>query len=129
VIIMRLAGWRPRRVGLGEARLGIHAFRGNDVAEGRVVGRLHQVERPAGVVCDQVKVLAGRIGDAEGLLSQAVGLVPVSIRLAVVVILVTTATRIGSLPCASPPAAKRVPPLSFHLPICQEAAGYAASAP
>jgi hypothetical protein len=46
----------------------------------RIVGRLWEVVRiRAGVVADEVEVLAARCGDTEGLLHETVGLVPVAI--------------------------------------------------
>lgn len=47
-------------------------------------------------------MLALRCGDAEGLLHEAVGLVPVPIGLTVVVILVATAARVWGLAGAPP---------------------------
>ena len=74
-------------------------------------------------------MLAGRVGDAERLLRQAVGLVPVTVRFPIVLVLVTTAARVRSLPSASPAAAECVPPLALHLSIGQEAPRHAAGAP
>jgi hypothetical protein len=91
---------------------------------------LRQVERrPSGVVSDQVEMLACRVGDAERLLHEPVGFVPVSVWFSVVVVFVTAAARIGSLSGTSPACTEGVPPLALHLPVRQEAAGYAAGAP
>lgn len=79
-------------VGIGQRTLGVQALLRADAAQSRVSGRLRQglrvgeavrgVQRGlrrARVVGDEVQVLAGRGGDAEGLFHQTVGLVAVAV--------------------------------------------------
>lgn len=74
-------------------------------------------------------MLASRVGDAERLLRQPVGLVPIPVRFSIVVVVVAAAARVRSLPGAPPAAAKSVPPLAFHLSVGQKASGYPTGAP
>lgn len=76
-----------------------------------------------------MQVLSGRCGDAEGLLHETVGFVPVSFRLPVVLVFVATATGIRSLASASSSAAEPTTSLALHLPVRQEAPGNAAGTP
>jgi hypothetical protein len=67
---------------LVQCRIWIQTFLRSDLAQARVVGRLHQQVRSrvrAGVIADQVKVLAVGRCDAEGLLDQTIGLVTVGV--------------------------------------------------
>lgn len=86
---------------VGQARLGIHAFGRNDAAKTWISCRLRQVGlawcRPC-VIRDKMQVLPAGGGDAEALLHETVRFVPVSVWLALVLILVTaTARRVGRL--------------------------------
>lgn len=76
-----------------------------------------------------MKVLAGRSGDAEGLLHQTVRLVSVALRLAVLLVFVATAARVGSLAGTTSAAAKAATALALHLAVCQEAARNSAGTP
>lgn len=80
-------------VRLAHARLGVHALDRDDSSQARVggwLGQLRLARLRSRVVGNQVEVLARGGGDAERLLHQAVGLVPVSLRFAIVVVLVAT---------------------------------------
>ena len=119
-------------VGLAHARLGIHALDRHYASKRRVGGWLRQVGLAGlgpGVVGDQVEVLAVGGRDAEGLLHQAVCLVAVPLGLAVVLVLVATAARVGRLAGGAPSRAEASASLAFHLAVRQEAARHAAGAP
>lgn len=76
-----------------------------------------------------MEVLALRGGDAEGLLHEAVGLVPVPVGLTVVVVLVAAAARVWCLAGAPPRCAEAAAALALHLPVGEEAARYPAGTP
>ncbi len=64
-------------------------------------------------------MLARRVGDAERLLRQPLGLVPVPVGLPIVVVVVAAAARVGRLAGASPTAAaaQAGSSLALHLPV------------
>lgn len=74
-------------------------------------------------------MLAGRGGDAKGLLHEAIGLVAVALGLVVVHVLVAVAARLGRLAVASAAGAKAAASLALHFAVGEEAAGDAAGAP
>lgn len=74
----------------------------------------------------QMLLLGG--GDAEGLLHKTIGLVAVTFRLAVIVVLVATTARIRCL-ASPPPSAKTTSPLALHLSVCEKATRDSARAP
>lgn len=119
------------RVGLSHARLGVHALDGDDASQRGIrswLGKVGLTGLRSGVVRDEVEVLAGRSGDAERLLHQTVGLVSVSLGLAVVLVLVATASRVGRL-ASVPSAREATSSLALHFPVGQEAARHSAGAP
>lgn len=75
-----------------------------------------------------MEVLAVGSGDAEGLLHEAIGLVPVAFGFAVVLVLVATTSRVGRLAGVSS-AGKATAPLALHFAVRQETARHSAGAP
>lgn len=123
---------RDRSV-VAHARLRIHAFHRDDTPQSRIRGRMGQfrlARRRSCIIGDEMEVLAIRCGDAKGLLHQAVGFVAVAVRLAVVLVLVTSpAGRIRCLSAHAPQGVEAATSLALHLAVCQEAAGNAACTP
>lgn len=74
-------------------------------------------------------MLALGSGDAEGLLHEAVGLVPVPVGLTVVVVLVATASRVWCLAGTPPRCAEATPALALHFTVGEEASRDPAGAP
>lgn len=116
--------------------LWIEALLRAHVAQGRIAGGLEEARgvgvRPR-VIADEMQVLPGRGRDAEGLLHQAVGLVPVAIRAVVRTlspVLVAATRRVGRLPRALRLRRHRgAAPLALHLTIREKTARDAAGAP
>jgi len=71
-----------------------------------------------GEIRDEVEVLAGGRGDAERLLHEPVGLVPVALRLAIVVVVVAAPARFRRLSRCFPLAAESATPLALHFAVC-----------
>ena len=135
-IVGRLLHGRPgkrwRLVRLPHARLGIHALDWDDAPKGRVVGRLREIGLAwlwARVVGDQVKVRPIRCRDAERLLHQTIGLIPVALRLAIVVVLITSPARLPILVGSPPGGAEATASLALHLPVRQKTPRNPASTP
>jgi hypothetical protein len=117
-------------VRVADARVRVHALDRSEVAQVGIGGGLLEIWLTRGrarVVRNEVQMLAGRSGDAERLLHEPVGLIPVPLRLAVIVILVTVTAvfRLG----APFGVAEAAATLSLHLTVGQKAAGHAAGAP
>lgn len=74
-----------------------------------------------------MEVLAGRGGDAKGLLHQTVGLVAVALWL--VVVHVVLGTRVGRLAVSSAVGAKAASSLALHFTVGEKAARDSAGAP
>lgn len=79
--------WRPSDGGDGlvfmNGRFRIHAFLGTDMPQSRITGWVVKVLRigvGSGAVADEVKVISAGGCDAERLLHQAIGLIPITIR-------------------------------------------------
>lgn len=108
------------------SRFRVHSSFGSNMSQLRVVGRLRQVVRSlrSRKIADQVQVLSTAGSDGEGLLHQAIRLVPVAVWSAVLVCL-SSAYAISVRSFVKTPAAS----LAFHLAVCQEAARDTARAP
>lgn len=75
-----------------------------------------------------MEVLASGGGDAKGLLHKTVGLVSISLRLAVILVLVATAARVGRLAGVSS-TGEATTSLALHFAVGQEATRHSAGAP
>jgi hypothetical protein len=119
-----------------DRRLWVHAFDRYNVTQLRVRRGLWQLRRVGmgpRVVGDEVEMLAGRGGDAERLLHQAVLLVavpvgPVALHL---LVLIAAPSAVWSL---AGPSTRRVgelaaATLALHLSICEKASGHSAGTP
>jgi hypothetical protein len=141
VVLWRHIVWRlphgcpgegGRLICVSHARLGVHPLDRDDVPESRIIGRLREIRLAwlrAGVVGDEMEMLASRGSDAEGLLHQTIGLVAVTLGLTIVVVLVAGAAAVGRLAGSPAGAAETAPSFALHLSIREKASRDPTGAP
>lgn len=127
----RSAGDGGRSLCLGDCGLRVHVLRRPNVSQLRVVGRLWEVVGVrAGVVTDEVEVLAAGGCDTEGLLHETVWLVAVPIwALTVRVAIRRPLRRLAAGPLDERWCWCGASSLALHFAICQEATRHSACAP
>jgi hypothetical protein len=131
-LLHRRAREGRRAVGLAHARLRVHSLDRDNASQGRVVGRLLELRLArlrTRVIGDEMKVLATGGGDAERLLHETVCLIAVSLGLSIILILVTTASRVWSFTTTSSVGREASASLALHLAVRQEASGNSTGAP